>query len=375
MRRPPSYRPRVALPALAYDKLSHETPICRVREGGYPVRILENWRAAAGRTVIFWTTVSLVAGAIAHPVLAQTETRDTGSPAAQSAALESGFTPAAQTVTPESGFTTSQAAPQIRLDVKPVAADYLPVENGRLYFEVFGEGFPIVFIHDGLAHREVWDDQVLDLYPDYRVIRYDRRGYGKSDVPTAPYSNVADLHSIVEHLTDRPRGLRRFFRRRRARDQLRARPPRTRGSAGARGRGGRRARRFVSYDAPRVRKLLAGSGGERQQLDQRYLRRRAGKRRRPRAFRGAPPRESPEPGPRKDSTGARPRQARAPEPRQDPRPHPDRHRRARPPRCPRPRGRHRSGDHRLAADRPRRRRAPRLSRAAGRLQRRDPRVL
>jgi 3-oxoadipate enol-lactonase len=106
----------------------------------------------------------------------------------------------AQTGSPEDLSKAGQTGKTSPLTVTPTEADYLAVENGRIFYEVFGEGFPIVFIHDGIAHREVWDDQVLDLYPDYRVIRYDRRGYGKSDEPTQPYSNIADLHALVEHL-------------------------------------------------------------------------------------------------------------------------------------------------------------------------------
>jgi len=79
----------------------------------------------------------------------------------------------------------------------PGSSGYLDVPGGRLYFEEFGSGFPIVLIHDGLAHREIWDAQVAALAPDYRVIRYDRRGYGLSDQPTAAYSNVADLHALM----------------------------------------------------------------------------------------------------------------------------------------------------------------------------------
>ncbi len=97
--------------------------------------------------------------------------------------------------------TVGQNPPRASLPaMSATAADYLPVENGRIYYEVFGEGFPIVFIHDGVAHREVWDAQVAEFSRDYRIIRYDRRGYGKSDAPTAPYSNLADLHALIEHL-------------------------------------------------------------------------------------------------------------------------------------------------------------------------------
>lgn len=82
----------------------------------------------------------------------------------------------------------------------PRIAGYIQVPNGRIFYETFGEGFPIVFIHDGLVHREVWDDQVAEFARDYRVIRYDRRGYGKSDMPSAPYADLEDLHALVEHV-------------------------------------------------------------------------------------------------------------------------------------------------------------------------------
>jgi 3-oxoadipate enol-lactonase len=95
----------------------------------------------------------------------------------------------------------SAAAGALAVDLpEPVAAGHLDLEGGRLYHEVFGAGFPIVLIHDGLAHREVWDAQVADLARDYRVVRYDRRGYGLSDAPEAPFSNVDDLEALLAAL-------------------------------------------------------------------------------------------------------------------------------------------------------------------------------
>ena len=79
----------------------------------------------------------------------------------------------------------------------PLFADFVAVDHGRLYVEEFGEGYPLVFIHDGLAHREVWDAQVAAFALHYRVIRYDRRGYGRSDAPDSVYSNVDDLDAVV----------------------------------------------------------------------------------------------------------------------------------------------------------------------------------
>jgi len=90
------------------------------------------------------------------------------------------------------------AASQPAIDPGP--GELLAVTGGNLWYEVAGEGFPILFIHDGLCHSAVWDNQFSVLAGNYQVIRYDRRGYGQSDQPEAVYSNVDDLHLLVSHL-------------------------------------------------------------------------------------------------------------------------------------------------------------------------------
>jgi pimeloyl-ACP methyl ester carboxylesterase len=72
--------------------------------------------------------------------------------------------------------------------------------GGRLWYEVKGQGSPIVFLHDGLVSSAGWDEpfDVLAVY--FRVIRYDRRGFGRSEAPKGPYSDVDDLQAILETL-------------------------------------------------------------------------------------------------------------------------------------------------------------------------------
>jgi pimeloyl-ACP methyl ester carboxylesterase len=84
-------------------------------------------------------------------------------------------------------------------DGRSAAAD-LAVPGGALHYEVRGSGFPLVFIHDGIAHSAVWDAQFAAFEPDYRVIRYDRRGYGESPAPDSAYSNVEDLEALLAAL-------------------------------------------------------------------------------------------------------------------------------------------------------------------------------
>ncbi len=77
---------------------------------------------------------------------------------------------------------------------------YIEVNGGRLYYEETGTGDCIVLVHDGLVHHEIWDAQFPVFAQAHRVIRYDRRGYGLSEPPQAPYSDVEDMLSVFEQL-------------------------------------------------------------------------------------------------------------------------------------------------------------------------------
>ena len=55
--------------------------------------------------------------------------------------------------------------------------------NGiKMHYATYGqdEGTPILMIHGGLAHADIWSAQVTDLSADYRVIVADTRGHGRS---------------------------------------------------------------------------------------------------------------------------------------------------------------------------------------------------
>ena len=86
-------------------------------------------------------------------------------------------------------------------DAPAIADGYVDVSSGRLFYEEAGKGPVLVLLHDGLLHREVWDGQFREFAKTYRVIRYDRRGYGRSTPqPAQGYSNIADLHALLKAL-------------------------------------------------------------------------------------------------------------------------------------------------------------------------------
>ena len=69
-----------------------------------------------------------------------------------------------------------------------------------LYYEIAGEGQPLVLIHGGLVNSGLWDDQFEVFAGQYRTLRYDVRGYGKSKSPTSYFSNHGDLRDLLDSL-------------------------------------------------------------------------------------------------------------------------------------------------------------------------------
>jgi pimeloyl-ACP methyl ester carboxylesterase len=79
---------------------------------------------------------------------------------------------------------------------------YIEVPGGKIYAEASGDGPPVVFVHAGVAHLRMWDEQVAALRDAYHVIRYDTRGYGMTRVADdAPYSNSGDLGLVMDHFS------------------------------------------------------------------------------------------------------------------------------------------------------------------------------
>lgn len=79
-------------------------------------------------------------------------------------------------------------------------SDFLEIEGKKLYYEVTGKGTPLIFVHAGFLDSGMWDDQWDFFRRSYRVIRYDMRGYGKSDPLQAPTSRRAELYALLKHL-------------------------------------------------------------------------------------------------------------------------------------------------------------------------------
>lgn len=81
-----------------------------------------------------------------------------------------------------------------------LAGSFLALPGRQLWVERTGEGPTVIFAHAGIADRRMWDGAVGALADRYHVVRYDQPGYGRSDAATEPYSPVAELDAVLDHV-------------------------------------------------------------------------------------------------------------------------------------------------------------------------------
>ncbi len=88
---------------------------------------------------------------------------------------------------------------------------YAEIGRRRIYYEIHGEGPTVVLLHHGFAGMKMWQE----IYPSfveagYRVLMYDRRGYGRSEPgadfgefylsETFCHENARDLEALSDRL-------------------------------------------------------------------------------------------------------------------------------------------------------------------------------
>jgi len=76
----------------------------------------------------------------------------------------------------------------------------LNVGDAVINYEITGTGAPLVLIHGWAQDLTIWDDQVREFSKQYRVLRYDRRGFGKSTGFADASADPADLRVLLDSL-------------------------------------------------------------------------------------------------------------------------------------------------------------------------------
>ncbi|MBO8171706.1 MAG: alpha/beta hydrolase [Bacillaceae bacterium] len=74
---------------------------------------------------------------------------------------------------------------------------FAEVQGTRIYYEMKGQGEPLLMIHGLNLDTRMWDDQFEVLSEQYRVIRFDLRGMGKTVMTDQPFTMYDDIKGLM----------------------------------------------------------------------------------------------------------------------------------------------------------------------------------
>ena len=80
---------------------------------------------------------------------------------------------------------------------------YAKVNGIDMYYAVYGAGDPVLLIHGGLGHADIWASQVTELAKTHKVIVADSRGHGRSSRDAQPFAYdlmASDYLALLDHL-------------------------------------------------------------------------------------------------------------------------------------------------------------------------------
>jgi CubicO group peptidase (beta-lactamase class C family) len=113
-------------------------------------------------------------------------------------------------VAKEEGFSSFLASPVLATMTREIVhgPNYgtkkgkMDIGNAKLYYEMSGYGEPLILLHGHTLDTRMWDRQFKVLSQKYRVVRYDLRGYGKSDMPMEDqhFLHANDLSILMDSL-------------------------------------------------------------------------------------------------------------------------------------------------------------------------------
>jgi pimeloyl-ACP methyl ester carboxylesterase len=84
-----------------------------------------------------------------------------------------------------------------------VSSGKAPVNGIEMYYATYGAGAPVLLIHGGLGHADIWANQVADLMRDHLVIVADSRGHGRSSRTEDPFGYdlmSSDYLALLDYL-------------------------------------------------------------------------------------------------------------------------------------------------------------------------------
>ena len=84
-----------------------------------------------------------------------------------------------------------------------VAGKTFEINGANIYYEIYGEGEPLILIHGGLGNGKYWVNQIPVFAEKYQVIVMDSRGHGRSSFDEQPITYelmASDVLGLMDHL-------------------------------------------------------------------------------------------------------------------------------------------------------------------------------
>lgn len=102
-------------------------------------------------------------------------------------------------------FQPSHVVNKIPYGNNPQAGHYVQVDDGKIYYEVYGKGQPIVLLHGGILGSTIEMADFIDSFKlKYQVIAISTRGHGKSDIGQLPITyekKASDIMAVINSVT------------------------------------------------------------------------------------------------------------------------------------------------------------------------------
>jgi 3-oxoadipate enol-lactonase len=92
------------------------------------------------------------------------------------------------------------ANPTIDDEVKAHVDRYFSTGGARLRYRDEGSGAAVLMVHGWTLDLEMWEPQLASLRDSFRIVRFDRRGFGRSSGRPSGVQDIADIGSLCDHL-------------------------------------------------------------------------------------------------------------------------------------------------------------------------------
>src|SRR4029077_6305468 len=85
---------------------------------------------------------------------------------------------------------------------KALKSGFVEIPGAQLYYEMMGEGDPLLLLHGGALDGRMWDEQFLFFAQQHQVVRYDMRysGQSKATPSQEPHIPYQDLYHLLQGL-------------------------------------------------------------------------------------------------------------------------------------------------------------------------------